>query len=151
MTSLVTASQNHPELAISNAVGNIAAQTTTLAIADTFYRPANLEHAAASIENLIQGTLLVVLLGIPLLSLGSPSMSIYGIHPLSVVLFLAYVFGLRLVRHVQARPLWEPEETEKTELDEPEEESVDKKAWRLWTRLVLWTGPRNAGSRHHRR
>ena len=133
VTSLVTAYQNHPELAISNAIGNIAAQTTILAIADLMYRPANLEHAAASIENLIQGTLLIVLLGIPLLSFGSPPISVYGVHPLSVVLILAYIFGLRLVRHVQAKPLWEPEETEATRLDEPGEEEAGKKTMRrLW-------------------
>ena len=132
VTSLVTAYQGHPELAISNAVGNIAAQTTILAVADAAYRPANLEHAAASVENLFQGALLVVLLGIPLLSFGSPNMNVLGVHPLSVVLFLAYVFGLRLTRHVQAKPLWEPKETEKTKLDEPDEAAVKKEARWLW-------------------
>lgn len=136
VTSLVTAYQNHPELAISNAIGNIAAQTTILAIADTVYRSANLEHAAASIENLIQGTLLVVLLGIPMLSFGSPPMSIFGIHPLSIVLFLAYIFGLRLIRRVRSQPLWEPENTGATELDEPEKDTITRSGPRLW----IWFG-----------
>ena len=49
-------------LAVSNAVGGIAVQTTFLAIADMTYRRANLEHAAASEPNLLQGVVLVGLL-----------------------------------------------------------------------------------------
>ena len=62
VTSVTAASGGHAELAVSNAVGGIAAQTAFLAVADMFYRKANLEHAAASIANLIQGTLLMSLL-----------------------------------------------------------------------------------------
>ena len=62
VTTINAASQSYVELAISNAVGGIAAQTAFLAIANIFYRKANLEHAAASIANIIQGTLLLKLL-----------------------------------------------------------------------------------------
>ena len=49
ITTSVTAAVNAlPSLAISNAIGGIAAQTVFLAVADITYRPANLEHAAAS-------------------------------------------------------------------------------------------------------
>jgi hypothetical protein len=41
-------------------VGGIAAQTALLVIADKVYRPANLEHAAASVTNLINGALLAL-------------------------------------------------------------------------------------------
>jgi hypothetical protein len=43
----VTAASDNPELAYSNAVGGIAAQTTAIAVADLVYWRANLEHAAA--------------------------------------------------------------------------------------------------------
>ncbi|MCH7228268.1 hypothetical protein [Haloferula sp. A504] len=41
-----------PEMAVSNAVGGIAAQTVFLVVADFFHKPANLEHSAASVTNL---------------------------------------------------------------------------------------------------
>lgn len=46
VASTTAAAQGHAELAFSNAVGGIAAQTFFLAIADAVYRRANLEHAA---------------------------------------------------------------------------------------------------------
>ncbi|MEL6163354.1 MAG: sodium:calcium antiporter, partial [Cyanobacteria bacterium J06628_3] len=75
VTSVTAAAGGHAELAVSNAVGGIAAQTAFLAVADMFYRKANLEHSAASIANLIQGTLLMSLLAIPLLASSSPQVS----------------------------------------------------------------------------
>ena len=57
--SVTTAWQGHTDLAIGNALGGIAAQTTFLAIADFLYRKGNLEHAAASATGLAQATLLV--------------------------------------------------------------------------------------------
>lgn len=59
VTSVTAAYAGNAELAVSNAVGGIAAQTVFLSVADVFYRRANLEHAAASAANLAQGTLLV--------------------------------------------------------------------------------------------
>ena len=49
-------------LAVSNAVGGIAAQTLFLAIADLLHKRANLEHAAAEPANLFQAVMLIVLL-----------------------------------------------------------------------------------------
>lgn len=138
VTSMTAAAQNHPELAISNAIGNIAAQTVVLAIADVTYRRANLEHASASVENLMHGALLVVLMGIPLLAFGSPDVTVWSIHPLSFVLMFAYLFGLRIARQARAEPLWEPEETPETRLDAPDQNddgSVPSR--RLWTTFLL--------------
>ena len=50
-TSITAAAAGYAQLAVSNGLGGIAAQTTFLAIADVVYRRANLEHAAASAEN----------------------------------------------------------------------------------------------------
>ncbi|MFO7729475.1 MAG: hypothetical protein R6V86_01790, partial [Spirochaetia bacterium] len=58
--TLLAAAQGLPQLAISNAFGGIAIQTVFLSIADISYRKANLEHAAASVENMTQGTLLII-------------------------------------------------------------------------------------------
>lgn len=70
ITSVTAAYEGYPKLAISNAIGGIAAQTAFLAIADIAYRKANLEHAAASIANMMQGTLLVGIAGFVHLSGG---------------------------------------------------------------------------------
>ena len=47
VTSLTAASAGLASLAVSNAVGGIAAQTAFLVIADLIYKRVNLEHAAA--------------------------------------------------------------------------------------------------------
>jgi cation:H+ antiporter len=59
VTSVVTAAEGYPSLAIGNGLGGIAVQTAFLGIADLVYRKANLEHTAASVANLMQGALLV--------------------------------------------------------------------------------------------
>ena len=66
ITSMTTAAEGYAGLAIGNAVGGRTAQTAFLAVADFAYRRANLEHAAASVTGLVQGTLLVTMLTIPL-------------------------------------------------------------------------------------
>ncbi|MEO0932863.1 MAG: sodium:calcium antiporter [Cyanobacteria bacterium J06641_2] len=139
VTSVTAAYGGHAELAVSNAVGGIAAQTAFLAIADMFYRKANLEHAAASIANLIQGTLLMSLLAIPLLASSSPQVSFLGIHPATIIIIGAYAFGLRLVSQAEKKPMWKPRFTEKTKLDEPSETAVvDVSLTRLWIEFILY-------------
>ncbi|MEM7556291.1 MAG: sodium:calcium antiporter [Cyanobacteria bacterium P01_A01_bin.84] len=139
VTSVTAASGGHAELAVSNAVGGIAAQTAFLAVADMFYSKANLEHAAASIANLIQGTLLMSLLAIPLLASSSPQVSFWGIHPATLFIIAAYLFGLRLVSQAEEKPMWKPRYTEKTELDEPSEMSkVDVSLTRLWFEFLVY-------------
>ncbi len=62
--SVTAALKGNADLALSNALGGIAVQTAFLAVADLFYRRANLEHAAASAANLMQGALLVTLMAV---------------------------------------------------------------------------------------
>ena len=101
VTSIVAAAGGHPDLAVSNALGGIAAQTAFLGIADLFYRKANLEHAAASLTSLVQGTLLIALLAIPLMAIAAPGVVAFNIHPASILIPLGYLFGLRLSNEVQ--------------------------------------------------
>ena len=74
VVSVSSAWTGKPELAMSNALGGIAVQTLFLTIADMAYRRANLEHAAASLGNLIQGALLLCLLCLLLLGRFTPSL-----------------------------------------------------------------------------
>lgn len=117
VTSVSAAATGHPELAASNAVGGIAAQTVFLAVADRVYRRANLEHAAASDENMLQGALLIGLLSLPLLSAFAPAVGVFGIHPASIVILLAYLLGQRLVIVAKGQGMWQPRVTEYTQVE----------------------------------
>lgn len=132
-TSVTAAVDAFPSLAVSNAIGGIAAQTVFLAVADMAYRPANLEHAAASVENLLQSALLSTLLAIPLLGMAGPDLHLFGIHPASVFMLGAYGFGIYLVAQARATPYWTAHQTSQTLQDVPEE--LDKKKRSL---LGLW-------------
>lgn len=137
VTSVTAAYQGFAEFAFSNAIGGIAAQTTFLAIADLFYRRANLEHAAASQQSLMQGALLCALLAIPLLAMSGPDFTIFWIHPASLAIFGAYYFGVRLIHRAGATPLWFPQQTAETHEDEPGETSTYPSTAKLWILFML--------------
>lgn len=139
VASVTAAFGGHPELAISNAVGGIAAQTVFLSIADLFYRRANLEHAAASPANLMQGTLLITLLSLPFLAMSTASINIWGIHPASFLLVAAYIFGMRLVSQSKTEPMWSAKRTAESRFDEPEGEEANRSnLGYLWMRFCLF-------------
>lgn len=121
IASITAASQGHAELAFSNAIGGIAAQTFFLAIADFVYRRANLEHAAASLTNLTQAGLLITLLVLPFAAYSLPEITAFGIHPATPVMFAAYLFGVRLAAQTHTAPMWGPKKTSETRVDVPEE------------------------------
>jgi cation:H+ antiporter len=122
ITASVTAAiHGHAALALSNAFGGIAAQTAFLAIADMTYRKANLEHAAASLPNIMSGTLLIALLAMIMLAMVGPEISIGGIHPLTPLLFIGYALGLRMVYQSHEQPMWQPRITRETKPDLAEE------------------------------
>jgi cation:H+ antiporter len=141
ITSVATAAQGFAEIAVSNAVGGIAAQTAFLALADIAYRRANLEHAAASVENLMQGALLSTLLAFPLLAMNAPPFHLFGIHPMSVLLVCFYIFGIHLISEAQSAPLWQPRETYETVHEETHEETAThrqlRRKWGLFAVLAL--------------
>lgn len=140
-TSVTAAAAGHAELAIGNAVGGIAAQTVFLAIADMAHRKINLEHAAASVANLMHGTLLIALLSLPLLAAASPHLAIGHVHPGSLLLLLAYVGGLRIIASAQQQPMWRPHVTRETRLEPPVERSSKTGRWVwFWLHFVLLAG-----------
>lgn len=114
----VSAAAGQPELAYGNAVGGIAVQTLAIVAADMAYRRVNLEHAAASEQNLLFGCLLIVLLATALLGSFSPSITVLGVHPASVVMVVLYAGGLRLIRD-QRQPMWRAVTTRETRPDRP--------------------------------
>lgn len=132
VVSVSSAWTDKPELAMSNALGGIAVQTLFLTIADMVYRRANLEHAAASLGNLIQGALLLCLLSLLLLGRYTPEWTFWQVHPITPLLFIAYLLGLRLVKNAQLRPMWTPTRTLETREDQPEESPGKLTLLRLW-------------------
>lgn len=118
------AADGFPRLAFSNAIGGVAAQTAALGVADLAYRHANLEHAAASVPNMLFAALLVALLSLVLIISESPSWTLWGIHPGSLALVAAYLYGLRVVRRSGQNPFWLPVRTRQTIEDVPHEEDA---------------------------
>jgi len=130
--SVTAAYRGQPELAMSNALGGIAAQTLFLTIADLRLKGVNLEHAAASIGNMMQGTLLICLLALILVGAFSPNITFWGVHPITLVLLASYGYGLTIVRSGQANAMWFPTRTRETREDVPDEGSMQRSLIRLW-------------------
>jgi cation:H+ antiporter len=118
--SITAALDGRPALAISNAIGGIAIQTTFLAAGDVVLPKANLEHAAASVTNMIQTTILVILLTLVLLGLTGPDVTLGHIHPMTILLFLVVGASFWLVYRSSLEPMWRPKETPWTVPDVPE-------------------------------
>lgn len=136
-TSVTAAAGGHPELALGNAIGGIAAQTAFLAIADLAYRGANLEHAAASVANILQAALLVVLLSVPLLASSAPAVTVLGVNPATPLMIGLYLYGLRLVSGSRHQPMWRPRRTAETREDVPEQVPGERSAAALGLRFLV--------------
>jgi cation:H+ antiporter len=133
VASITTAAAGRADLAVGNAVGGIAAQTAFLVIADLAYRRANLEHAAASVPNMINGAMLCGLLALTLVAATAPQMTLWQVHPVSLLLLAMYVFGLRLASQTRDAPGWRPVRTADTLEDAPDTPPLDKAGTlRLW-------------------
>lgn len=120
IVSLTAALDGRASLAFSNGVGGIAAQTVFLALADTLYRRANLEHASAELANVFQCGLLLLLLSIPLVAYTAPAVTLLGVHPASVALVLVYGGGVVATARLRETPMWKPVDTHETRSDEPD-------------------------------
>ena len=126
-----------PEMAVSNAVGGIAAQTLFLVMADFFHKQANLEHSAASGPNLFQGCLLVFMLAMPLAAANLSLFSDWAIHPVSIAMVGIYVVGQMMAKKVRIEKMWIPRQTEETSEDESDEENENKPLSRLVIAFTL--------------
>lgn len=138
--SVSAALSGEADLALSNAYGGIAVQTVFLVIADMTYRKVNLEHAAASSQNIIQGSLLVCLLAILLIATYTPAWTLWGIHPATVLLLIGYGYGMSLVQRARAHPMWHPRRTRETREDVPDEANRRRSLTRLMLSFALLGG-----------
>ena len=120
MTTAHAAHSSLPGLAIGNGLGSIAVQTAFLAVADFAYRQGNLEHAAASVANLLNAFLLIVILAVVLLATMTTDMAIGHISPMSIAIFAIYMFGLKLAQNTIHSPMWRPVRNEVTKAENQE-------------------------------
>ncbi|MBH1944085.1 sodium:calcium antiporter [Erythrobacter sp. YJ-T3-07] len=123
VTSITTAAGGAPELAVSNAMGGIAAQTMFLALADIFYRHVNLEHAGASTVNLGQATVLIILSVLPIMAYAAPQIAFFGVHPVSPIMIAVYLIGLHNAHSIRQEPMWQPKETPGLRVEEDDVEN----------------------------
>ena len=137
--SAISAYDGMTDLAISNALGGIAAQTFFLVLADIFYFKANLEHSAASSTNIMLAMLLVVLLCLPVMGLSMPEFTWFSIHPITLILFGVYFFGIQYVSKEKKDPMWKPTKTLETVEDEPNEPIGGKQLKDLILKFVLYS------------
>lgn len=86
-------------LAISNALGSIAVQTAFLGLAD-------LEHAVASVQNMMQIVVLAILLSLVLLAFVSLEITIGHIHPVTPAILLAAISGMVIIYRGGKNPMW---------------------------------------------
>lgn len=140
ITTITGAVEGEAGFALSNAIGGIAAQTSFLVIADLIYRRTNLEHAAASLPNLLQTAILITLVGTVLMAATGPDGTVLGVHPASPTLLVVYLYGLRLVRGAGETPMWRPRNTADTEVDEIDDDDDPSSTTVLWLQFVGLAG-----------
>ena len=143
VVSVTAALDGRASLAFANGVGGIAVQTAFLALADLLHRRANLEHASADVANIFQSGVLILLLSLPMLAFVTPPVTVLAVHPVSLVLVVVYILGVRATAQVREQPMWRPVATPETRRDTPEEPEDTRAgiagllAWLLGLALVL--------------
>ncbi|WP_199288229.1 sodium:calcium antiporter [Henriciella mobilis] len=138
VTSVTAALDGQASLALSNAVGGITAQTTFLVLADMLHRRANLEHAAADANNLLMAAMLVLMVALPLGAAYAPPVTLFAIHPVSILLFVIYLFGARAAVSLNNTPMWRPQSTPETRADAPDEAAAHARP--LWLMAATFAG-----------
>lgn len=139
MTTIAGAASGDAGFAIANPIGGVAIQTVWIAIADLVYRRANLEHAGASLENIVQALLLMAMLTLPVIAVATPGLAWGWVHPISLLIPPFYAYGLMLLRGMRAAPMWSPRVTSET-TDEEVSESTSLSTGQLWGSLAALAG-----------
>jgi cation:H+ antiporter len=84
--------------------------------------------------------LLVSLLTLPLLAGAMPPVTIFGVHPISLVLVASYALGVRLLTLVRDAPMWMPVRTSHTQDEAAQAAATDDRRTTpsLWRWFVLY-------------
>ena len=140
VVSVVAASEGNASLAVGNSIGGIAVQTAFIVVADLAYRRGNLEHAAASLGNLFNCLLLLILLAVVVLGAATPDVTVLGVSPVTFLLVSAYVYGTWVLSRVEQDPMWVAKSTPETRPDEPDPQSESANLRSLVSQFVVLAG-----------
>lgn len=135
--SIFAALEGRAGLALGNAIGGIAVQTMFLALADIAHRRANLEHAAASAANMIQTTMLLIMLTLLFLGMNAPNVTVAHVHPVTALLFAGVGAGAWVLYRNRKAPMWQPTQTAETVRDLPDEKQRNQSLQGLVVRFVV--------------
>lgn len=138
--SVFAALKGHPTMAIANAMGGIAAQTAALAVADIAYIRANLEHAAASVVNMMQTITLILLMVLVVAGISGPNVAVGHVHLMTPVLIAAAGFAFWIAYRTRQEPMWRPKSTRETVLDEPNPEHMKLRLSGLMAGMLFSAG-----------
>ncbi|WP_216853297.1 sodium:calcium antiporter [Phytoactinopolyspora halotolerans] len=138
VASVTAASGGDAQLAVSNSIGGVGAQTAFLVVADLLHRGANLEHAAASITNVFSALLMTVMLGIVVIGMATSTTSVWDVHPASLFLPLVYGYGLWLSRRVSQEPMWRATRTPQTRVETPDSTAARGSLTTMWLSFALF-------------
>eukprot|EP00913_Durusdinium_trenchii_P010919 g10248.t1 len=145
LASVTAAAKGHAAMAISNAMGGIAVQTAALAAADIAYPRANLEHAAASVPNMMQSTMLIALIVVVLSGISGPEFTLGHVHFVTPLSFVVAGCAFWLVLGTRDAPMWHPENTDETVPDVPKRGSRRENLPRLIIGLAIAAGVTGVG------
>ena len=110
IVSFETAMKGQANLAVSNSIGGIAAQTFFIAIADVALRKKKLTHQDTLSASLLQSTVVISLLSLVSLAMLAPELKIWHIHPITPVVILFIIVGFKLIQDIKKSPRWIPKE-----------------------------------------
>jgi cation:H+ antiporter len=88
----------------------------------------------------MQCAFLVAMLGVILVAMTTPPVTFFGVHPVSLVLPVAYVYGTRMVARVYSEQMWLPQRTAETREEKPQATRRFAGLGELWTRFAMLAG-----------
>lgn len=135
---ITSASAGDASLSVNNLLGGIALQTTILVVADYVSGGKALTHFIAQSVLLLEGLIVVILLGVTLTGIGIGDTSIglgIGVWPLTLALI--YIIGLYLVRIYNHSEQWKPVDLEDEDTEEPGENENEKR-FADWSNTKLY-------------
>jgi cation:H+ antiporter len=146
IASVLTAtSSGEAPLAVNNLLGSIGLQTAIVVIADRLSGGKALTHFIAQSVLLLEGLVVVILLGITLTGIGVGDLHgplDIGVWPL--LIFLTYLVGLYLVKIYQRSERWQPVDIEPDEMGS--EETRHDESYSEWSNRQLYLGFAGGGA-----
>lgn len=107
-TTLSAAGLGAPRMAVNNLLGGVAMQTAILAVVDLLALRRALTGIAPSAAVLLQGVVLITLLGAAIATNAANLPAIGHVGSGTIAVFTLFVFGLLAAKKYEERPAWVP-------------------------------------------